>query len=300
MDILDQPSQQEQSSRSINDVLRDGYNFDISNALNRVFALFKETWAMCLGHVAVTGAIYYFGSMIIMAIILVGGVFSNIEGFDNDPDPRLIIESMLWIYPAIFGFFILIVWPIRAGHFIYFHNRYAKNKGNFGDFFGVFSRKYHKVIAVAFIIFILISVWVMVPAFLFVNEFVDSIMLSFESGYGEPVMPDMGMMMWMFLGYIPYIFFIVACSLATPLILFQTDDVLLAVKASIQIILKKWFAFFGFFLLLFLLSLCGILACGIGLLITNYFLPWGTYAIYEEIFVNQNKQPAATNLSIVH
>jgi hypothetical protein len=187
------------------------------------------------------------------------------------------------VYAVIGVYILLVVWPIRAGHWIYFYRYYVEGKGTFGDFFGVFGRKYIKFVALSLVVFILVGIWGAIPAWMFVTDMFESV--SEMDRTNRAVLPDFSMLGWMLLSYIPAIFFMVSLSLSFILLFFHTDDVLEAITASVKIMWKRWFLFFALFLVMYILAMAGIIALCIGILVTNFFLPWATFAIYEQIFI---------------
>ncbi|MBD0335059.1 MAG: hypothetical protein ICV62_06195 [Cyanobacteria bacterium Co-bin13] len=70
---------------------------------------------------------------------------------------------------------------------------------------------------------------------------------------------------------VPGLYLAVAYLFAQPLVIDKNIDFWQALETSRQIITKKWFSFFGLAILLVLLNLAGILALGVGILVT---LPW--------------------------
>jgi hypothetical protein len=82
---------------------------------------------------------------------------------------------------------------------------------------------------------------------------------------------------------IPGIYLAVSWSMAVPLILFKKMEFWDAMEASRQIVGKKWWSFFGMFLLLILLNIGGLLLLGIGLFVTIPLTSCVLYAAYHRI-----------------
>lgn len=82
---------------------------------------------------------------------------------------------------------------------------------------------------------------------------------------------------------IPGIYLGVALSLVTLLIVFGKQEFWPAIEKSIKIVNKNWFSFFGFFIVLILINLIGLLLLGIGLLFTIPFSSCAMYAAYDDI-----------------
>ena len=285
MEVLDNfASSKESRVRTIQEVLNEGYRFEFGLAFNRIFKYLADTWALCLAHAAINGVVYYIGSLIVFFSFM---GFMDFESMDNGeiPDVQDIVSKVITVYAIIGAYVLLIVWPLRAGHWIHFHRFYVDGKGSFGDFFGVFGRKYIKFVALSLLAFILIGIWTAVPAWWFITDMFESVAEMERSNI--PALPDFSMFGWMMLGYIPAIFFMVSLSLSFILLLFHTDDVLEAISASIKIMWKRWFLFFALFLVMYIMAIAGIIALCIGILVTNFFLPWATFAIYEQIFIQE-------------
>lgn len=82
---------------------------------------------------------------------------------------------------------------------------------------------------------------------------------------------------------IPGIYLAVSWSMAVPLILFKKMEFWDAMEASRQIVGKKWWSFFGMYLVLILLNLGGALLLGIGLFYTMPLTSCVLYAAYQRI-----------------
>jgi hypothetical protein len=83
---------------------------------------------------------------------------------------------------------------------------------------------------------------------------------------------------------IPGIYLIVAWLFTLPLIIDRRIDFWPAMELSRKVVTKNWWNIFGLGIVLFLVAVAGVLACGIGLLVT---IPIATAALmyaYEDIF----------------
>lgn len=82
---------------------------------------------------------------------------------------------------------------------------------------------------------------------------------------------------------IPGIYLAIGYMFALPLLLDKNLDFWPAMETSRKLITKKWFAFFGFSLVLGIINIVGLLLIGIGFLVT---FPWticSTVAAYDDI-----------------
>ncbi|MGD1943974.1 MAG: hypothetical protein ACFB0G_21980 [Leptolyngbyaceae cyanobacterium] len=86
-----------------------------------------------------------------------------------------------------------------------------------------------------------------------------------------------------FLLVLPGIYLAVSYVLSVPLLLDKSLDFWPAMETSRKLVGKKWFAFFGFVLVLGLVNIVGALLVGLGLLVT---IPWTVCTVtaaYEDI-----------------
>ncbi|MDD4148443.1 MAG: hypothetical protein PHE33_00265 [Bacteroidales bacterium] len=82
---------------------------------------------------------------------------------------------------------------------------------------------------------------------------------------------------------IPGIYLSVSFSLSNMLVVFLGYDFWSAMEISRNIVSKNWWDFFKFFLILFLINLGGVLACGVGVIFTAPATLCMTYCAFEDI-----------------
>jgi len=302
LDILDQPRFTEtKQARSIESVLRDGYQFNFGDYLGRMFQLFGKTWANLLGHSAILFGSYLVVYVLIV-LLMVGTVFSNLPraNADGTMDPEVaadfginMLSNMIWIMLIMFVWFVVWVMPFRAGIYAHLDHAFNTERFDFGKFFEPIKRKWAKLIGLTLLnglltygistaigVVMMQNMFENMPAMMTQND--QEAALNFASSVSSS-------MTWIFLSYIPLLFFAVAASLSVPLLLFQTDSVMEAFTSSVKIVTRKWFHFAAVYIIVYVLSFLGVFACGIGLLLTMQFFPLVIYAIYEDIFVLQNQ-----------
>jgi hypothetical protein len=296
MDILDSPSVENNTkSRSIADVLRDGYEFKFGDYLSEMFNLFGRTFGFLMGHSGIMVASY-----IILYIILLMFFFSIIFGgvFDaaTQQDPAVFLGSMIWKFIAIWliimAYVVAWVLPFRAGTYTFLMNGRETRKYQFGDFFIAMKTKWAKIVGLTLIIHLLAFGILFLTYYLWLSNLMETAASIQNRQFNSDLNPffmfeGLG---WIFLSYIPLIFILISASLSVPLLLFQTDNVIDALVSSMKIVFKKWFYFFGLFVLVYLLTVAGIFVCGVGFLATLHFFPLAIYAIYDDIFIKQNYQ----------
>ncbi len=82
---------------------------------------------------------------------------------------------------------------------------------------------------------------------------------------------------------VPGIYLAVGYSFAHMFVVFLGHDYWTAMELSRKIISKKWFEFFLFFLLMILINVGGVFACGIGVVFTAPITLCMTYCAFEDI-----------------
>jgi hypothetical protein len=296
MDILDQPADKTNSqSRSIEDVIRNGYEFRFGEYLSEMFNLFGRTFGFLMGHSGIMVASY-----IIIYIILLMFFFSVIFGgiFDaaTNQDPTVFLQSMIWkmvgLWLVIMAYVLGWVMPFRAGTYTFLMNGRETRKYQFNDFFIVLRTKWAKIIGLTLVIHLLAFGIMFLAYYTWYSNMIEQMSNIQNNGFGPDMNPffmfeGMG---WVFLSYIPLIFLLVSASLSVPLLLFKTDNVLDAFVGSMKIVTKKWFHFFGLYILVYILTGAGVIVCGVGVLATIHFFPLVIFAIYEDIFIKQSNQ----------
>lgn len=298
MDVLDSPelvAEEDRKSRTIEEVLRDGYRFNFGDYLSRMFRLFGKTWGNLLGHSGIMMATYIV-LYLISALFMVGFMADMMAGLTptKQPDPSILLRNMLTFLMWYFGFIMLYMWlwvmPFRAGIYTHLHDAANTGRFNFNTFFIAIRKKWLKLAILSFLIFLISWALGFVTYLLWISQLMDSMpsMLADQEAFKKNPLGMYEGISWVLLAYVPGIFFAVSCSLATPILLFQTDSIAHALVSSMKIVIRKWFFFFALYLVVYLLSMLGIFACGIGVLLTVQFFPIVIYVIYEDIFIRQS------------
>lgn len=83
---------------------------------------------------------------------------------------------------------------------------------------------------------------------------------------------------------IPGIYLAVAFSLALFPIYFSNLDITESLKITRKVITKRWFSFFLFLIVLILVNVLGLIALGIGILVSAPVTYLALYAAYKDIF----------------
>jgi uncharacterized membrane protein len=82
---------------------------------------------------------------------------------------------------------------------------------------------------------------------------------------------------------IPGIYLAIAYAFVNLIIWFTNEDFWNSMEISRKIVSKEWFSFFGFFILLLLFNLAGVLALGIGLFVTVPVTYIALYLAYKDV-----------------
>lgn len=82
---------------------------------------------------------------------------------------------------------------------------------------------------------------------------------------------------------LPGIYLAVAYSFAMPFVLFAGTEFWTSMELSRRLITKVWWRFFAFVLLLLVINILGVLALGVGFLVSGPFSYMAMYAAFEEM-----------------
>lgn len=94
---------------------------------------------------------------------------------------------------------------------------------------------------------------------------------------------------------VPGIYFIVAYLWVSLFIVFARKEFWSAMELSRKVISKKWLSFFGFILVLLLINIMGLLALGIGLLVTIPATILALFAAFHDIVGTNSEYPRTIN-----
>jgi hypothetical protein len=121
--------------------------------------------------------------------------------------------------------------------------------------------------------------------------------------YGPLVLVNLCVLIFFLLGFlcliIPGIYLAVAYVFVQPLVWFLYDgSVMDTLERSRKLVSKNWFSFFGFFLVILLLNLGGVLCIGIGLLVTIPVSAIALYLCFEDLIGTEEEEEVHTTESI--
>jgi hypothetical protein len=170
----------------------------------------------------------------------------NIGGFIGYTFLYFIITSVLPYIPVIGWIGSIIISPALSVGFVIVARKIHKGEPyEFGDFFGGFN-----------------FIWQ-----LFLRSLIGGILV----------------FLGIILLIIPGIYLGVGYAFASMIIIFANKEFWPALELSRKIITKKWFSFLGFFIVLGLINILGLVALGIGLLFTFPITMCASYVAYESI-----------------
>jgi len=240
-------------------LVTDGYEFEMGRYVSEGWELFKKGAGSFIGFVL----LYFIISMMIAMIPFVNFLASFIQQ------------------------------ALVAGMFIFSRNLLNK-KEEFGDFFSGF--QYFGNIAGYLVIYILIIIPLVIVMFtaIFPFELLPEMIDSFS---GTPNFDDMQYLFEdlavsimaripiFILIWLAFMYITISYSFALPLIVDSKLGAWKAMETSRRVITKKFFSFFGMYILIGILASIGIVfTCGLGLLIVFPFMYCIVFSAYNDIF----------------
>ena len=196
----------------IQDLIQNGYEFDIGYYLSKGYEILKENFGNFIGYTVLYILIAIIGSLI--------------------PGIGTIVSIVL---PA----------PLVAGFYIVARKINKDKSYEFGDFFKGF----------------------------------DFFLQLFLSALISGIFVIVGLLLLI----IPGLYLCVAYSFTSFFIVFNNMEFWPAMEASRKLITRNWFPVFGFFLVLGIINLLGLLCLGVGLLFTIPLTSCAMYAAFEDV-----------------
>ncbi|HUH34413.1 MAG TPA: hypothetical protein VL022_01140 [Moheibacter sp.] len=252
-----------------------GYGLHLEGILSQAWAIFKKTFLS----LSVVSLVYMLTMVVIWSLMfesLYGYSFAEIIQMAQD-NPEALESSMgnftltsSLIYSLVFGLGTALVAPILAGIFQVCYRQKYEGGSSSSDLFVFYKTPY------------------------FGNILIYSFLLSFVLQMLNFLMsewvPTMGGMLGTFL----QVLIQVSLVFTIPLIVFGKMGWIEAMQSSIKITTKNWFFLFFVLAIGLILSMLGILLCGIGVMFTYPFFYVVVFAIYDEVIgFNQSNDPIA-------
>jgi len=230
----------------INDLASNGYQVEIGKYISMAWENFKKAPGQYIGYLVVFSAI-----MVALSMVPFGSLASPIFTIG----------------------FAIVANKIQRGEQI-----------EFGRFFdGIKSNPGHLLLVG--LISSLILVAIMIPLFVVGGVSMFGAFSGLEAGDTPDFSAlNVGLLSIVgFLSMIPVIYLGLSWSWATYFVAFKGLDFWPAMEASRKIITKQWFSFFGFVLVLGLITLAGVLCFGFGLLVTAPLASIASFIAFEQI-----------------
>lgn len=226
------------SSRSIDNLIREGYSVDAGRYIGKGWEIFKRNAGGFVGFTLIC-------FLIAVVLASISPQPNSNAGIGTNTDAADSLRATLGAIGNLI--FSIISGPLYAGFTIVAFKLIKQQATQFSDFFRGLSGNYFLQI---FLANLLIGIFVAIGTLLLI---------------------------------LPGIYLAVAYMLAVPLIVERKLGFWDAMEASRKIVTKRWFAFFGFGLLLLVINFAGALLCGLGLLVTVPLTYCAIVAAYENI-----------------
>jgi hypothetical protein len=236
-----------QGQNDLNAIMQGGYTLDMGGFINRGWAIFQQNLGGFVGYTL----------LMIVAIIV------------------------LSIIPVIGSIGVAIIsGPLLGGFYIVAFKLMKGQPVEFGDFFKGFQNDYFLPIFLTSLVSSLLMLVCYLPGFLLVYG---SIIAAATTG-SDPNAALLGIGgIIFFIGLIGVVYLSVSYVFAIPLVVGKRMQFWPAMEASRKLIGKKWFSFFGFTFVLFIIYLLGAFCCGIGIIFTIPVCLCAIAAAYEGI-----------------
>ncbi len=261
----------------VNKRLDEGIKISFEDFFGRSYELFKKTWwQIMIGYIMITAATTIISN--VLNPLFMGSVdydpknFMNGSSIDWEELFNFIIKMqsspMVHVLGLVTGILtVFLSAPLQAG-FLKMCREGDKGEVNIGSLFSYFRSPYTGKLIIAGLITV------------FLNSLC-AFLLSF--------IPIFGSFINIFFTLVFYFLFI----FVIPLIIFGNASIQDAFSLSVKLCMNKFFPIVGFMFLSYLLSICGLVACCIGVIVTIGFLWIGVYHLYKDAvgFPEDEKQP---------
>lgn len=244
----------------IQQILEESFEFEFGNYITQGFDIFKKNIGGFVGYTVI-----FFAILVVAAIIPVLGIF------------------------AIYGLTPILL----AGFYIVAHLLSTGETTQFSDFFKGFEKAGQLILW--YIVMVLISSVFMIPMFV-------SIFMSFSSLSSSTI--DLENPFWIFsmfpwwslLFFIPIIYLSISWRWAPMFIVFYDMNFWDAMEASRRLTNKKWWMFFLFSFLLYVIAMAGYIALLVGILFTIPAVLCMDYAAFADITQLEEEETLTDNI----
>jgi hypothetical protein len=239
----------DRNQSDINSILQNGYSVEIGKFVQRGWEICQSNLGLFIGFFLVT--------------LIIGATLGIIPGAGN-------------------GVSIVIGGPLNAGSLIVAFKVIKGQSIDFGDFFKGFQKAYFLPTVLVTLVTALLTLACLVPAGI---GFGIASFASSASGEGQanPILLLVATVLAI-AGLIGMIYLSISYVFAIPLVVGRKVEFWPAMEASRKVVGQQWFNVFGFMFVLGLINVAGVLACGLGLLVTVPLTTCAIAAAYESIF----------------
>ena len=240
------------SKARIEQIIQGGYDFKFGDYISRGFDIAKKNWGGFIGYT--------------ILFLLLTSVISLIPYFIGQ------IANSIFISPTL-----------TVGFFIVANKLWKGENTEFGDFFKGFD--FIGQLALTALVQILIVIAAIIPFYFAVKDsgLVEWYMEFLNDPVGMqgvvPPFPES----WTYLLLLPAIYLGIAYSWSYMFVVFHKMQYWDALESSRKLITKKWFVFFGFYIVLGLIATAGIIALCVGLLFAIPAIYCMMYAAFEDV-----------------
>lgn len=210
----------------------------------------------------------------------------NLGGFIGFFILSFIISFVVLIIPIVNIFSAFILVPLFAGFFIVANKVRNNEHYEFGDFF----KGFEKIgpLSIWILLSFVLSLLLMLPYLMYVG----SVMMPMIQAILDGVEPDPEVIieaseniniMLAYLLLLPSLYFGIAWSWGFYFVIFFKMSAWEALESSRKIITKKWFFFLLFGIIIYVISIAGFIAIGIGLLYTIPAMMLANFAAFADV-----------------
>lgn len=252
-------------------IRREGYGLHLEAVLSDAFDIHKKS--ILPGFVA---TFVYMVLMVVMWFSMFGTLYGmSLSEFAEmaQRNPEALETSManisttsMLIYSLVGGLVGALIAPMLSGLYkVAFNTKYGGN-GSISD----------------------LSAYYKSPYFLniFLYSFLFAVVMQLINFGLDKALPGIGSL----LGILVMVLLSVTFVFTIPFIVFGQLSWTEAIKASITVTSKNWFFLFFILLISFIISLIGVIFCGIGVLLTYPFLYIATFVLYDTIIGFQGSE----------
>ncbi len=243
---------------------REGYGLHLENVLSTAFDIHKKI--ILPGFIA---TLLYVFAMLVMSLTMFETLYGiNLAEFMDmvQRNPAAVESTMgnigmtsMLIYSLVFGVVTGLITPLLAGIYkIAYHTQYGGSPSISGLFY------YYRQ-----------------PYFLniFIYSFLFAAVIQFLNLFLAQSLPIWGAILAFLIQVVVSVTFV----LTVPFIVFANYSWIEALKASMNVTTKNWFFLFFILVISLIISILGVIFCGIGILFTYPFIHIATFVLYDKI-----------------